>query len=136
MSTYVDTSAILAVMDAGDQFHEQARAQWASMLDAGESMVCSSCVLLETYALVQHRLGMAAVRVLHEDIYPVICVDWTDYDAHQQAISALLVASRKDLSLVDCVSFITMRRLGLRVAFAFDKHFAEQGFEVTPVQTR
>ena len=63
-----------------------------------------------------------------------LVVDWTGEAANQEAISALLVANRKDLSLVDCSSFITMRRLGLRVAFAFDRHFAEQGFGLTPNQ--
>ncbi|MEI6809693.1 MAG: hypothetical protein WCN95_13310, partial [bacterium] len=34
---------------------------------------------------------------------------------------------------VDCVSFEVMRRLGLRNVFAFDNHFAEQGFLVRPL---
>lgn len=134
MTVYVDTSGLLAVMDSGDQFHEQAKAEWVRLLESGEGLVCSSYVLLETNALVQHRLGMDAVRALHEDVFPVLMVDWTDEDVHREAMSALLVANRKDLSLVDCSSFITMRRLGLRVAFAFDRHFAEQGFGLTPAQ--
>ena len=32
----------------------------------------------------------------------------------------------------DCVSFETMRRLGIKNAFALDRHFSEQGFECVP----
>lgn len=42
----------------------------------------------------------------------------------------MLVAGRRDLSLVDCSSFVTMRRLGIKKAFALDEHFREQGFEL------
>jgi predicted nucleic acid-binding protein len=36
------------------------------------------------------------------------------------------------LSLVDCASFEVMRLHGIRKAFAFDKHFREQGYELIP----
>ena len=43
------------------------------------------------------------------------------------AIGALLAAGRR-LSLVDCVSFTVMRRLGIREYLGLDPHFEEQGF--------
>ena len=52
--------------------------------------------------------------------------------AARAAAGAVLAAGRKELSLVDCVSFQTMRELGVRSAFCFDKHFREQGFETVP----
>jgi len=42
--------------------------------------------------------------------------------------AGLLTAGRRELSLVDCVSFACMRRQGLTRAFHFDRHFREQGF--------
>lgn len=130
MTVYVDTSAIYAVMDADDSQHEVAKNTWANLLESGDVLVCNSYVLLETYALVQHRLGIEAVRVLHDEILPVITVDWVDETIHKEAAAALLIAGRKDLSLVDCSSFVTMRRLGLRRAFALDHRFREQGFGI------
>jgi predicted nucleic acid-binding protein len=44
----------------------------------------------------------------------------------------MLAAGRKKLSLVDCVSFETMRLLGVTIAFTLDKHFKEQGFICRP----
>jgi predicted nucleic acid-binding protein len=37
----------------------------------------------------------------------------------------------KQWGLVDCVSFVVMRSLGLTTALAFDQHFVQAGF-VTP----
>jgi len=128
VSVYIDTSAFLAVLDADDAHHPQAKAAWISLLESDEILLCNNYVLIETHALVQHRLGMAAARAFVENVYPVLTIIWLNGDAHNQALSALLTANRRDLSLVDCASFITMRQLGINRAFTFDKHFAEQGF--------
>jgi predicted nucleic acid-binding protein len=44
----------------------------------------------------------------------------------------MLTASKRNLSLVDCVSFEIMRALGIKTVFAFDPHFAEQGYRCIP----
>lgn len=36
---------------------------------------------------------------------------------------------KRKLSLVDCVSFLTMRRRGIDEAFAYDPDFEDEGFE-------
>lgn len=71
MTVFLDTSAVLAVLDADDQFHAPARDVWNDLVERAETMVCTSYVLVETFALVQSRLGMDAVRVLVDDILPL-----------------------------------------------------------------
>ena len=132
MSVFVDTSALYAVVDAGDAQHEQAAAEWERLLVSGRILRTTSYVLLETTALVLHRLGMAALRLLQLDVVPVLAVTWVGQVEHEAGAAALLAADRRALSLADCVSFDVMRRLGLREAFAFDSHFAEQGFRCLP----
>ncbi len=130
MSVFMDTSALYAVLDADDQNHAHAKHAWVNLLGQEEELVCTNYILVETSALVQRRLGMEAVRVLQEDVVPILTVEWVDERVHAAGVAALLTAARRQLSLVDCISFETMRRLGLRTAFAFDDHFAEQGFEL------
>jgi predicted nucleic acid-binding protein len=129
MSVFVDTSALFAMLDADDQNHQRAKQAWVSLITQGTEFTSTSYVLVETFALVQHRLGMEAVRVLQEDVVPVLRVEWVDEATHESGVAAMLTAARRQLSLVDCVSFIAMRRLGIKTVFAFDDHFAEQGFE-------
>jgi predicted nucleic acid-binding protein len=129
MSVFLDTSALLAVLDADDQFHPRARRAWADLINRAEDLVCTNYVLVETFALAQHRLGLEAVRSLVEDILPLLRVHWIGEAEHGAGVAALLTAGRRQLSLVDCTSFIVMRQLRLRTAFAFDSDFATQGFE-------
>jgi len=51
---------------------------------------------------------------------------------HRSGVSALLAASRRKLSLVDCISFEIMRNSGIKTIFTFDSHFEEQGFHCIP----
>lgn len=75
---------------------------------------------MEAKALVKGRLGKAAVRDLLDRLLAPIDVHWVDPDVHAAAAAALLAAGRRDLSLVDCVSFEVTRRLAPSTAFAFD----------------
>jgi predicted nucleic acid-binding protein len=130
VSVYIDTSAFLAVLNADDRFHARARRRWQQLIEANLPLICNNYVLVETIAVLQNRLGMDAVMVFQSDVRPILTILWVDENLHQRAVSALLAAQRRRLSLVDCASFESMRQTGLRQAFAFDVHFEEQGFEV------
>lgn len=92
-------------------------------------MLTHSYVLVETTALVQKRSGLAAVAKLRDAFMPAITVTWVDADLHRVALEATLSGSRR-VSLVDHTSFVLMRRRHIRRAFAFDDHFAREGFEL------
>ena len=132
MKVYIDTSAFLAVLDAGDRNHRRAKAKWTELVTTEAALFCSNYILVETFALAQRRLGMEAVRALNDDILLLVNIDWIDEAAHRAGVSALLAASRKRLSLVDCLSFESMRRMEIKTAFAFDAHFEEHGFFCIP----
>lgn len=132
MNIFIDTAAFLAILNANDQFHPAARQSWEEMIKADFVLFSSNYVLLETTALLQHRFGIEAVRLFESDILPVLEVHWVNELIHKQAMSALLVANRRALSLVDCTSFEIMRQFGMDKAFTFDPHFSEQGFELIP----
>ena len=134
MKLFVDTSALYAVLDADDARHEQARGAWLELLEREAQMICTNYILVETVALVQRRLGMEAARVLLRDVVPLLRVEWVSEVSHEAGVAAFLAAGDRGLSLVDCASFETMRRLGLDTAFAFDRHFEEQGFRCVPQQ--
>lgn len=132
MSVFVDTSAFFAVLDAGDANHKAAVGRWSGILDSSERLVTSNYVVLEVSTLLQHRIGMKALRAFHEDVMPAIRVLWVTEQIHNAALGALLAAGRRRLSLTDCESFEIMRVNDIRAAFAFDRHFAESGFKVIP----
>lgn len=132
MNCFVDTSAFLAVLGKDDANHARARTAWGALLEQRAPLVTSSYVLTETFAILQHRMGLDAIRVFHHDVYPILTIAWVGGVLHEQGMGAVLAARRRNLSLVDCVSFEVMRQHGIRKAFAFDTHFEEQGFDVVP----
>jgi len=132
MTTFVDTSAFFAVLDADDRMQSKARREWGRLLETNTLFRTTNYVLVETSALLQSRIGMDALRVLAADVLPVLDIIWVDAAMHLSAQHSLLVASRRDLSLVDCVSFEVMRRLRIDDVFCFDPHFSQQGFQVLP----
>jgi uncharacterized protein len=132
MKTYLDTSAIIAVLNSSDQYHLQAKSVWENSLINPVALISNNYVLVEIMALLQHRFGMEAVRLFQNEVLPIIEIIWVDEATHQRAISALLAANRRDLSLVDCTSFETIRQLSIEQVFTFDPHFSEQGFIVIP----
>ena len=129
MSVFVDASAFVAALDADDVRHPQARALWLKLLQSQERLATTNYVGLETVAVAQRRLGVDAVATLAESFFPWTDVIWVTEWEHSAAMTAVLAARRRHLSLVDCVSFEVMRRLGLSRCFTFDPHFAEMGFE-------
>lgn len=134
MALFVDTSALIALLDAGDPQQESVRAVWARALADQVRLVTSNYILVETLAVVQRRFGTPAVHVLLDDVAPVLELHWIDEGLHEAAVRGLRAAGRRSLSLVDCTSFELMRVLGLRSAFTLDAHFVEQGFIAFPRQ--
>ncbi|MEI6452374.1 MAG: PIN domain-containing protein [Actinomycetes bacterium] len=130
MSVFVDTSFLVALLDEDDVEYADAVDHWRRAAAERLSVLTSNYVVLETCAVLQRRLGISAMRTLVHQILEPVALALVTRDDHERALEALLVADRRRLSLVDCVSFEVMRRLDIRECLAFDQHFAEQGLVV------
>jgi uncharacterized protein len=128
MTVFVDTSALLPILNRDDSDFPEAQRIWVRLASERAELVTSSYVLVESLALIQNRLGMGAVRDFQGAFVPLFRVVWVTEALHQMGIAALLAANRRQLSLVDCVSFVVCRQRGIEQVFAFDEHFSEQGF--------
>jgi len=131
VTLFVDTSALYALMDRDDFNHERARRFWIE-LSPDEPLLTHDYVLVETSALVQRRLGIEALQTLLDELTLPISTVFVDRVMHDAAVSGVLNARVRQVSLVDVVSFEVMRRAGVRAAFTFDDHFAQFGFELRP----
>lgn len=129
---YVDTSAFLALVHLDDPNHEQALQLWKKLIVDEQQLISNNYVLVESIALIQRRIGLRAVSILHNDILPFVEIDWLDEELHNAIVKTVLKNNRRQISLVDRSSFDTMRRYEVQTAFAFDSHFPDQGFEVIP----
>ncbi len=133
MRTFVDTSALFALLDEDDINHEAA-GQWLTGIgrDSQHALISHNYVVVETAALVHRRLGPAATRVFFDAFVPAMSIFYVDEDLHQRAVAAYVASVSRALSLVDRVSFQVIRDLGLEQAFAFDRDFKTEGFNLVP----
>ena len=129
---FVDTSALYALISTEDQNLALAVTTWKNLLERGDLLLTNNYVLVECFALIQNRLGIEFTRTLQSNIVQFLQIDWIGEQQHTNSVNNLFIANRRQLSLVDCSSFETMRRLGIKKVFSFDEHFREQDFEVIP----
>ncbi len=137
MTLFVDTSTWYAAADQGDVSNERAK----GILSAGEPLVTTDHVLVETWMLLRHRLGRdaaerfwAVTRTGPVSLEVVMPADLEAAWAIGQAFAD------QDFSIVDRTSFAVMQRLGVLRAATFDEHFAifrfgpgrRRAFEIVP----
>jgi predicted nucleic acid-binding protein len=121
MSLFVDTSVWYAAADSSDSGNARAKA----ILSAGEPLVTSDHVLVETWVLVRYRLGRRAAERFWEGLRSGVAAVETVGPADLEAAWAIGVSYRdQDFSIVDRTSFAVMLRLGIDRAASFDDDFA------------
>ena len=58
MTVFLDTSGLYAVFDRDGANHSRAKTAWVEWLHEGAVLLTNNYVLLETAALLQHRIGV------------------------------------------------------------------------------
>lgn len=132
MSVFVDTSAFYAHLVRNDAAHAAVSSAFVKLVSSGRPLWTTSFVIVETMALLQHRIGLAAARDFDEDVLPAVHVAWVDEGLYRQGVERLWREDRRQISLVDSVSFEFMRTHALSTALAVDPHFHAAGFETLP----
>jgi len=130
MNVFVDTSGLFALLVQNDAMHTQAKERFAYFARQKARLYTSSFVLVETTALLQRRIGLESMRDFNLKILPLFEVIWVDAELYAKAVQRLFVQGKKELSLVDCLSFEIMESRSISMAFAFDEHFEEAGFKI------
>jgi len=130
---YVDTSAFYALIDRSDRHYKQASALWPTLLDDNVTLITSNYVVSETIELLRNRIGFKAAKLWYKDILGVLDVWWIDAAAHQRAYELWLNLGLKGLSIIDCISFVTMHHNHIEKAFCFKPHFEDYGFELLTI---
>jgi uncharacterized protein len=121
MTLFVDTSAFYAAVDKGDRDHARA----LTLLATDEPLVTTDHVVVETWLLVQRRIGSAAADAFLDGVMQggadIEMIEPGDFDAARRIAMAF---SDQQFSIVDRTSFAAMERLGLSRALSLDTDFA------------
>ena len=126
----VDTSAIVAIADTGDEAHERALDALNNLRSESTPLWTHSYVVLESSAVMQRKLGIEPALEFLTEIVNLATIHWVSQEDHERAVYRLGQRRRRNLSLVDCVSFVLMETYGSTTAFAYDSDFQSEGFEL------
>lgn len=128
---FVDTGAFLAKELANDQHHEMATIAWRGLIEGRTALFSSEHVFDETVTLIARRTTYAWAAEWGRDAL-ASGIFWLRANQSEwgEALRLMRKFADQSVSFTDCVSFVLMRREGLRDAFAFDGHFAAAGFRL------
>lgn len=122
---FVDSSAIVAMVDANDQAHGPAVSAYAELLREGYKLFTTNFVVAETVQLLGAGVGTdVARRWLRDHRLPVYHAD--EQDEHRAKALVISARSSRGLSYVDAVSLVVMEKFGVADAFAVDPHFLNE----------
>ncbi len=130
----VDTSYLIALDLASDQDHDAAARHWQSVAANLPQIVVTSFIFDETVTFFNNRGHHAKARQVGNSLLSSPSVQFVHVDPAllMKGWSYLQQHQDKDYSLTDCISFVVMQEMGIRVAYSFDKHFVQAGFAREP----
>lgn len=119
---FVDSSAIVALVDRNDRSHEAAVSAYRDLLESGYRLFTTNFVIAETVSLLSDGPGPDIARQwLRDHRLSVYHVD--QEDEQRARVRVLASRSERGLSYTDAISAVVMERLGIEGAFAVDRNF-------------
>jgi hypothetical protein len=127
---FLDASFWIAYRNERQNCHREAIRILAEMARRRAKFVTTLPVLCEIHA---HFSRTPRKKVILQDFEsnPIVDIEEVTHADQQIAFKLLNRHTDKSYSLCDAISFVVMRRLGLKQALAFDEHFRQFGeFEI------
>jgi predicted nucleic acid-binding protein len=133
---FADTSGWVSIVDKSDKYHFEVAKTFREFQEKRIRILTSDYVLDES---VTHLLNATGHRsavdfgrwILQSAQVEVARVDEDIWEAAWEMFQAY---EDKEWSFTDCTSFVLMQRRQLYLAFSFDHHFEQAGFQLWPAQ--
>ena len=131
-AVFVDSGAWIALALARDPLHGSAREQWDLLQRAGARLHTSVPVVIETFTFLDRNANRDVAlgwknAVCRTGAVELLSCELSDLD---RAWDYFRRTDLHKLSAVDATSFAIMKRARIRLAYAFDHHFARTGFRL------
>jgi uncharacterized protein len=127
-SVFVDSVGLLAIIDKSDQWHPPSIVAYNQLLHDNRNLITTSFVLTECGNAASRRPYRRVVFQAREQFELMGNLMLPTPDDWDSAWVEYRQSPIYGPSIVDCISFQVMRRLGLTEVFSNDQHFANAGF--------
>jgi predicted nucleic acid-binding protein len=125
----LDTVGILALWETSDQWHRAAEQTMTSLDLKQVKLVTTTLILIECANAAARKPYRAHVEQLRRRMLADEALITPGDEDLEQAWRDYAAGTAGDAGLVDHVSFVVMRRLGIAEAFTNDRHFRASGFQ-------
>jgi predicted nucleic acid-binding protein len=129
---FADTSGWGHLIDSAQKYHELAANIYRDSRHKGCKIVTSNYIITELAALMISPLRLqhsAAVEFVNSmKLSPYTEIIHIDPALDEQAWDLFSNRRDKEWSLVDCSSFVVMKKLRITECFTTDRHFEQAGF--------
>jgi predicted nucleic acid-binding protein len=129
---FVDSGAWIALALTRDPLHPRARRTWETLLSAGARIHTSVPIVIETFTFLERNAAREVALGWKDSLEAVVRLKILACSESDLEL-AWKYFQRDDLyrlSAVDAISFVLMAQHRIRIAFAFDGHFATAGFRL------
>ncbi len=130
MKIFIDTDTLVGLTLSVDNLHQQACKISKNLSRVKHELFTSSDVLKEALTVISQRGGKkVALDFLKtmESKKSGIDIIFVNEELHHEGIKMFTRIKQKDISVVDCVSYIIMKQYSIEYIFSFDKHFSYLG---------
>jgi predicted nucleic acid-binding protein len=127
-SVLLDTVGLIALWEETDQWHVPAEKAMTALNLTDIQLVTTSLILLECGNAAARKPYRSDVDLLRRRMTANNSVIIPTEPEMEQAWGDYQAATVGDAGIVDHVSFIVMRRLGIADVFSNDRHFRAAGF--------
>ena len=127
---FLDSVGALALWNKSDQWHEAAKLAFAQLTKNKDTLLTTTFVLAECGNTAARRAFRNDPAQLRESFEAAKALIWPTEEDWRLAWNAYQRGEADAAGIVDHISFVVMRRLGIAKAFTNDRHFRAAGFEV------
>jgi predicted nucleic acid-binding protein len=129
---FLDTAALVALINKKDQYHVQAVNKLEAHLKWSGQLLTTPHIFAETVTRILRRVShekavKAGNLIRNESAIEIITPDKQALDL---AWEIFVKYDDQNFSFVDCISFAVMRQMKITRAFTFDNHFTTMGFQI------
>ena len=129
---FIDSSAFVSLVVERENFHPKAVQWWKNHKKT--QFVTSNLVVVETLGWVRHHIGKDQSVTLGMYLFSGVDIEVKRLSQHDEITAWELFQKTegRGVSMVDCTSFVLMKRMKIKEAFTFDQDLTKLGFTVVP----
>src|SRR5688572_22837895 len=128
MDVFVDASAFVALNNITDSHAEESVRILEKLQKKSAHLITTNFVIAEALTVISLRAGRVNAidfgRTVMKDIEVIRATEMEEGLAFERFAEIV----QKDVSFVDCLSFVVCEQREVKDIFTFDKDFAKQGF--------